>query len=633
MKRVVVDPVSRIEGHLRVEIKVDEATGKVEDALSSGTAWRGIELVAKNRDPRDLWAFVQRICGVCTSTHALASLRAVEDALDIQIPKNANYIRNIMHSCLDVHDHIVHFYHLHALDWVSPVEALAADPAKTAALQNDVLNTYNVAGLAPTELQSKLSAYPKAFPKATTAYFAAIQAKVKKIVESGQLGIFSAQWWDHPDYKLLPPEVHLMGVAHYLNVLDLQRDIVVPHVVFGGKNPHPHYVVGGMPCAISMNDMNAPINTARLQAVDESIAMTADLVNYFYMPDILAIGKAYVQAGMVDGGGLSKRRALSYGDYPDEPYANIKSGDYHKKCIVRSNGVVENFSLGVDKATFIPLAGADFMDPQYLSEEVGHSWYEYPNGTTTLHPMDGVTEPKFTGPKTGTKEHWEFLDEDNKYSWIKSPTFRGGTCEVGPLAKYIVVYTKVKQGIISDPTWAEQMIVKQIDTVSQVLGVPAHVWMTSTVGRTACRALDAQVAANISQYFYNKLVENIKHGDTAVANMTKFEPSSWPKEAKGVGLVDAPRGGLGHWIHIKDARSANYQCIVPSTWNACPKTLKNEHGAYESSMIDTKVKVADKPLEILKAVHSFDPCLACATHLYNKKGEEIVSVNTDALCK
>ena len=301
--------------------------------------------------------------------------------------------------------------------------------------------------------------------------------------------------------------------------------------------------------------------------------------------------------------------------------------------MVRSNGVVENFALGVDKATFIPLEGKDFMDPQYLSEEVDHSWFTYPDGKSSLHPIEGVTDPKFTGPKSGTKEKWEFLDEDKKYSWIKSPTFKGKTAEVGPLAKYIVVYTKVKQGIIKDPTWAESMIVRQIDTVSQVLGVPAHVWMPTMVGRTACRGLDAQVATNMSQYFFDKLVANIKNGDTTVADTTKFEPNTWDKDAKGVGLVDAPRGGLGHWIHIKDGRSANYQCIVPSTWNACPKTAANEHGAYEDSMIDTHVKIADKPLEILKVIHSFDPCLACATHLYNKKGEKIVSVNTDALCK
>lgn len=633
MKRVVVDPVTRIEGHLRVEVSVDEATGKVQDALSSGTAWRGIELVAKNRDPRDVWAFVQRICGVCTSTHALAALRAVEDALGIQIPKNANYIRNIMHSCLDTHDHIVHFYHLHALDWVSPVEALKADPKKTAELQQQVLDTYNVSGLQPNDLESSSSAYPKEFPKGNATYYAAIQTKVKKIVESGQLGIFSAQWWDHPDYQLLPPEVHLMAISHYLTILDRQRDIVTPHVIFGGKNPHPHYIVGGMPCSISMDDMNAPVNAARLASVDESISLAKDLVNYFYLPDLLAIGHLYVKAGMVDGGGLAKKRVLAYGGYPDDAYTGIKDGDFFKKALVRANGVVENFELGWEKATFTALEGEDLMNPDFLSEEINHSWFEYPNGETSLHPTEGVTKPAFTGPKTGTNKKWEFLDEEKKYSWIKSPTFKGKACEVGPLAKYIVVYVKVKQGIIKDPTWAEKMMVDQIDAVSKVLGVPAHVWLCSTVGRTAARGLDAQVAANLSQHFYNRLVENIKTGDTVVADTRKFDPNTWAKEAKGVGILDAPRGGLGHWCVIKDGRVDNYQCIVPTTWNACPKTIAGEHGAYEANMMDTKVKIADKPLEILKGIHSFDPCLACATHLYNKKGEKIVSVNTDALCK
>lgn len=415
--------------------------------------------------------------------------------------------------------------------------------------------------------------------------------------------------------------------------MDRQRDIVTPHVVFGGKNPHPHYTVGGMPCAISMDDMNAPINSARLAVVDESISLAKDLVDYFYLPDVLAIGQIYVKAGMVDGGGLSKRRVLAYGGYPDEPYKNIHDGDYFQKSVVRASGVVEDFEKGVAAAKFTPLDGKTLMDPKFVSEEIEHSWYEYPSNTKSLNPSEGITKPNYTGPKTGTKEHWEYLDEAKKYSWIKSPTFQGKACEVGPLAKYIVVYTKVKQGILKNPTWAENMMVRQIDTVSSVLGVPAHVWMCSTVGRTACRALDAQVAANMSRYFFNKLVTNIKNGDTSVANMKNFDPNTWPKEAKGVGILDAPRGALGHWCVIKDGKIANYQCIVPTTWNACPRTMANEHGAYESNMIDTKVKVPDKPLEILKGIHSFDPCLACATHLYNKKGEEIVSVNTDALCK
>ena len=255
MPHIVVDPVTRIEGHLRVEIEVQG--NQVTDAISSGTAWRGLEVIAKNRDPRDLWAYIQRICGVCTSSHSLGCVRAVEDALGIKIPKNANYIRNIMAATLTVHDHLVHFYHLHALDWVSPIEALKADATATANLQNTVLANYKLPFAGPMDYD--FSAYPKEFPKATPAYFQAVKDKVQALVSGGQLGIFAANWWDHPDYQLLPPEVHLMAVAHYLNMLDKQREVVIPHVIFGGKNPHPHYVVGGMPCAISMDEMKNKI--------------------------------------------------------------------------------------------------------------------------------------------------------------------------------------------------------------------------------------------------------------------------------------------------------------------------------------------------------------------------------------
>ena len=631
MKRIVVDPVTRIEGHLRVELNIDEATGKVQDALSSGTAWRGIELIVKDRDPRDAWAFLQRICGVCTSIHSLASIQAVEDALGIEIPKNANYIRNIMHATQNVHDHLVHFYHLHALDWVSPIEALKADPAATGVMQNTILEKYNLGLTGPIEFDT--SAYPKEFPKATTAYFKAIQDKVKAIVASGQLGIFSAHWWDHPDYQVLPPEVHLMAISHYLNMLDKQRELVASHLVFGGKNPHPHFIVGGMPCSISMNDMNAPVNTERLAVVDNSINLALAAVNFFYLPDLLAIGHIFAQKGYVDGGGLAKERVIGYGDFPDEPYSGTQNGDYNKKCLVRSNGVVENFAAGVAGAVFYNLEGKDFADPATLTEGVEHSWYNYPEEGKDLHPFSGVTVPAYTGPKEGTKTDWKHLDETKKYSWIKTPKWKGKPAEVGPLAKYIVVYVKVKKGIIAQPTWAEKMMVDQIDAVSKVLGLPPEAWMPSTVGRTAVRGLDAQLSAYLNKYYFEKLIKNIRAGDTAVANMAKWEPATWPKEARGVGLIEAPRGALGHWIIIKDGKTASYQTIVPTTWNACPRDGTGSHGAYEASMIDTKVKIADKPLEVLKVIHSFDPCLACATHLYNAEGKEVAVVHTDAYCK
>ena len=628
MKHVVVDPITRIEGHLRVELQVDEASGKVTDAIASGTAWRGLELVMNDRDPRDAWAYIQRICGVCTSSHALGCLRAVEDAFGITIPKNAHYIRNIIAACLGHQDHIIHFYHLHALDWVSPLEALKADPAATAALQNTVLQTYRLPFRGPAAFDT--DAYPHDFPIASPDYYAAIKAKVQKIVDSGQLGIFSAQWWDHPDYQLLPPEVHLMAISHYLEMLDKQKDLVVPHVVFGGKNPHPHYVLGGMPCSISMEDGNAPINTARLAIVDRSINQARHMMNDYYLPDVLAIGHLYVKNGYVSGGGLAKERVLGFGMFPEEPFSGATNGDFFKNLLVRCNGVVEDFASGVMNAKVYDFTEKDLTDADGVAESVEHGWYEYKGGDNkALHPWEGETTPHYTEPKEGTKTEWKALNEQGKYSWLKTPKWRGKLCEVGPLARYIVLYTKAKQGLLGDLTWAEQMIVDQIDAVTKVLNVPVEAWLPSTVGRTAARALDAQLQAEISKYFFDKLVANIKSGDTRVVNNDKWDPSTWPKEAKGVGLYEAPRGALSHWAVIKDGKIANYQAVVPTTWNACPRDDAEGHGAYEMSMMDTPVKVADKPLEIVKAVRSFDPCMACSTHLFNAKGEKIRVVTTD----
>ena len=628
MKHVVVDPITRIEGHLRVEVSVDEGSGKVTDALSSGTAWRGLELVMKDRDPRDAWAYIQRICGVCTTAHALGAVRAVEDALNIRIPRNANYIRNIMGATLTVQDHIVHFYHLHALDWVSPVDALAADPVATANLQNTILQTYKLPFRAPNTSQTE--AYEHDYPAATPQYFQQIKDKVQAIVNSGQLGIFAAQWWDHPDYKLLPPEVHLLAVAHYLEMLDKQRELVTPHVIFGGKNPHPHYVVGGMPCSISMNDGNAPVNAARLAVVDRAINLGRTLVNNYYLPDLLAIGQIYVKAGRVDGGGLAKTRVMSFGCYPQESYTGTSNGGYFEGLLVRSNGVVENFGAGPAGAKFYEIKAEDLTAPETITEGVEHAWYEYPEAEgKDLHPWEGVTKAKYTGPKEGTGTEWKTLDENGKYSWLKTPKWKGKVCEVGPLAKYIIVYTKAKQGLLGELTWAEKMMVDQIEAVSQVLGLAPEVWMPTMVGRTACRALDCQVAAEINKFFFDKLIANIKAGDTQVANMEKWDPESWPKECKGVGLYEAPRGALSHWIHIKDGKTENYQCLVPTTWNSCPRDSKAGQGAYELAMMDTHVAIPDKPLEIAKVIRSFDPCMACATHMYNSKGERIATMTTD----
>ena len=500
MAHIVVDPITRIEGHLRVEIEVEG--NKVTDAISSGTAWRGLEVIAKNRDPRDLWAYIQRICGVCTSSHSLGCVRAVEDALGIKIPKNANYIRNIMAATLTVHDHLVHFYHLHALDWVSPLEALKADPTATANLQNAVLANYKLPFNGPMEYD--FSAYPKDFPKATPAYFQAIKDKVQALVNGGQLGIFAANWWDHPDYQILPPEVHLMAIAHYLNMLDKQREVVIPHVIFGGKNPHPHYVVGGMPCAISMDEMNAPVNSQRLAAVDTSINLSMDLVNNFYLPDLLAIGHIYAQKGLITGGaGLAKERVLGFGSFPEEPFAGTANGgDWFNQIMIHCNAVVENFGAGVMNAKVTEVTADDLKDPEVLTETTTHAWYK---DGDALHPWDGKSEAEYTGDKNGNKSHWEQLNEKGKYSWIKTPLWRGKMAEVGPLARYIIIYTKVKQNLLQ-PNWAEKMMVDQVDAISKLLNVAPEVWLPSTLGRTITRGLDAQLNACMNKYFFGKLI-------------------------------------------------------------------------------------------------------------------------------
>ncbi|WP_295400782.1 nickel-dependent hydrogenase large subunit [uncultured Thiocystis sp.] len=578
-RRIVVDPVTRIEGHMRCEVNLDE-NNVIRNAVSTGTMWRGLEVILRGRDPRDAWAFTERICGVCTGTHALTSVRAVEDALGIAIPENANSIRNIMQLTLQAHDHLVHFYHLHALDWVDVVSALQADPKATSALAQSISD----------------------WPLSSPGYFRDVQNRIKRFVDSGQLGPFMNGYWGSPAYKL-PPEANLMAVTHYLEALDFQKEIVKIHTIYGGKNPHPNWLVGGVPCAINVHDTGAvgAVNMERLNLVSSIIDRTIEFIDKVYIPDLLAIASFYKD--WTYGGGLSSQAVMSYGDIPDR--ANDNSAENQ----MLPRGAIVNGNLA-------EIHDVDLRDPEQIQEFVAHSWFTYKDESRGLHPWDGVTEPNFVlGPNTrGSKTRIEEIDEAAKYSWIKAPRWRGHAMEVGPLARWVIGYAK---GI---PEFKEP-----VEKVLTDLQLPVSA-LFSTLGRTAARGLEGSWAAHKLRYFQDKLMANIKAGDSSTANTERWDPKTWPKEARGVGTTEAPRGALGHWIVIKEGKIDNYQAVVPTTWNGSPRDPAGNIGAFEAALLNTPLVNAEEPLEILRTLHSFDPCLACSTHIMSPDGEELTRV-------
>jgi hydrogenase large subunit len=577
---IVLDPITRIEGHLRIEAETDDS-GRITRASSSGTMVRGIEIILRGRDPRDAWAFAQRICGVCTLVHGIASVRAVEDALKYPIPPNAQLIRNLMIAAQYVHDHVMHFYHLHALDWVDVVSALKADPKKT------------------SQLAQSISSYPNSSP----GYFAEIQRRVKTFVESGQLGIFANGYWGHPAYKL-PPEANLMAVAHYLDALAWQREVAKLHSIFGGKNPHPNFVVGGVPCAISIDpgggtrlagtESATAVNMVGLGQVQDIIRQMRSFVDQAYVPDTLAIASFYKDWG-AQGEGLGN--FMTYGDFPEK-------GMSDPATYLIPPGVI----LDRDLSKIHPL---DLHADDQIQEFVAHSWYDYAEGKERgLHPYAGETKFNYSGPKPPYKN----LDVEQSYSWLKSPRWRGKAVEVGPLARVLMLYAK------GHPQTKEL-----VDSTLKALNVPVQA-LFSTLGRTAARTLETKVIADTMQTWYDNLIANIKSGDVRTFNEAQWDPSSWPSEAKGAGTMEAPRGALGHWIVIRDGKIANYQAVVPSTWNAGPRDAKGQDGAYEAALKGHRLADPKQPIEILRTIHSFDPCLACAVHVVGETGEELIRV-------
>ncbi len=568
-ERVVVDPITRIEGHLRIEAQMDG--DRIEKAYSAGTMVRGIEIILRGRDPRDAWAFAQRICGVCTLVHGLASIRSVENALDYPIPPNAQLIRNLMSGAQYVHDHVMHFYHLHALDWVDVVSALKADPAATSTLAQSI------------------SSYPKSSP----GYFSDMQKKLKNFVEGGQLGIFANGYWGHPAYKL-PPEANLMAVAHYLEALSWQRDVAKLHAIFGGKNPHPNFVVGGVACPIDLNSDSA-INAKRLAQVQEIINKMQVFVDQVYIPDLLAIASYYKDWGS-RGEGLGN--FMTFGDFPE------KGMDDPSSFLIPSGAI-----LNRDLST---IHEVDLNNADEIQEYVSHSWYDYDGGKNNgLHPYDGETNLNYSGPQPP----YEQLDVEQSYSWLKSPRWKGHAMEVGPLARVLMLYA-------SGNAQAQELVNMTLST----LDVPVDA-LFSTLGRTAARGLETKIIGDMMQTWYNNLVANIKAGDTKTHNETLWDPSTWPRQARGVGFMEAPRGGLAHWIVIEDGIIKNYQAVVPSTWNAGPRDQNGQPGAYEAALQDNHtLHDVKQPIEILRTIHSFDPCIACAVHVTDPDGEELIKV-------
>ncbi|MEE4166470.1 MAG: nickel-dependent hydrogenase large subunit [Desulfocapsaceae bacterium] len=561
-QRITIDPITRIEGHLRIDVEVDG--GAVTNAWSSGQMFRGLETILKGRDPRDAWHFVQRICGVCTTVHALASVRSVENALGLEIPLNAQLIRNLVQSIHCLQDHIVHFYALSALDWVDVVSALDADPVAT----------------------QKLAESLSDWPGNSSKRFAAVQGKVKALVESGQLGPFANAYWGHAAMKL-PPEANLMAVSHYLEALDYQRKATVALGIISGKNPHVQNLsVGGVTAAINL-DNEATLNMERLYRVKQLMTEVRDFVNKVYLVDVAAVGALYAE-WLPYGAGVTNYLAA-----PDMP-TNAAATEFDLP-----GGTI----MGGDLASVKTISSQN--DPYFndnVEESIARAWYD---GDWQKHPWEEDTEPKYTD-----------FDDAGRYTWLKAPRFEGKPMQVGPLSQMLVGYAQGHEEIVKRVNGA-------LGLVSTIAGTKVGPdALFGTIGRHAARAVRCSLMADLGLKHWDMLVDNVGKGDLEI-----FNPPTFPKgEQKGVGVHEAPRGLLSHWIVIQDGKIKNYQCVVPSTWNAGPRDAQDQLGPYEASLLANPTADPERPLEVLRTIHSFDPCIACAVHMLDPEGREVMKV-------
>jgi len=572
-ERVVVDPITRIEGHLRIELEADDK--KISKAWAETTQFRGIETVVKGHDPRDVWAFVGRICGVCTGTHSIASVAAVEDAFDITLPDQARRIRELILESQEVHDHVVHFYHLHALDFVNVVSAAQADPQKAVDFANSIGSTWSGNNV---------------------DRFAEVKKTVQSILDSGQLSVFTGGYWEHPDYRL-PPEANLMAVSHYLDALQFQRSIIRINTVFGGKNPHPNFLVGGMACSIDP-DKSETVNQVSLDQIKKWTKEIHDFVRNCYFPDAVAIMSVYKDYFDI---GQSSPNFLAVGmagaTYSGDP-AESRIPTIHPE-------IKPGVFLDGDLHTVHP------FEPWKITEGISSAWYTYADGDEAqLTPDVGETTPQYTGPTPP----YEWLADDQKYTWSKAPRYDGRAMQMGPIARVLLAYNQ-----------GESTTVKLVDDALKTLGITLE-QLNSTGGRTLARAVESVTTADyMIEKTLPEFLDGIAHGDIDVFNGSKWEPSSWPKETKGMAFVEVARGMLSHFIHVKDSKVENYQAVVPTTWLASPRDKTGQLGPYEEALAGNgqhPLVRNDEPLEVLRTIHSFDPCMACAVHIMDPEGEE-----------
>ena len=572
-KRVVIDPITRIEGHLRVEVVLDE-NNKIIDAYSSSTLWRGIEVILKGRDPRDAGFMTQRICGVCTYSHYKAGISAVENALGIEPPLNAKLVRTLLDYALFYHDHIVHFYQLHALDWVDILSALQADPVKASEEAfKYVPKGYNPIATGVDELKE-------------------VQKRVASFAKKGDLGPFKNAYFGHKTMRFTP-EQNLIALSHYLKNLEIQRIAAQAMAIFGGKNPHPQSLtVGGVTCIMDLQD------PSRLAEYLTKFKQLAEWTNRAYYADIVMAANAYKNEPSVT-------MKNNLGNYLT--YRTMQTGA--NSWLFDACGYIKDFDL----SKFYEI------DESKIEEDVTHSWYK---DTGFRHPYNGETIPEYTGYVDGESINGEgklvktkVANPQGKYSWIKSPRYNKEPMEVGPLACMVVNYAK-----------GNEKVRKVVDEFLAQTNLPAEALFT-TLGRTAARMLQTKVIADYGIEAFNNLVENLKV-DQSTVTPYKIDKN---KEYKGRFIGDVPRGMLSHWCRIKDGVIENWQAVVPSTWNAGPADGNGKKGAYEANLIGMKLADPSKPLEVIRNIHSYDPCIACAVHVMDVKGKKLGEFRVDPL--